>query len=405
MRSEYAGELAARRTGAGGGVSASSAHPDGFFGALPGDGWSPLWTGLARVGGKLPAPRQPDRDPWALLRGRGDASWRGRADGRLVGETGERSRAVRPWFDAAVPPQGYRWWYVDALSNDGAFGLTIIGFIGSVFSPYYKKSGRSIPLDHSCLNIALYGKGARWVMTERGAGSTSQQADCLQIGTSAMRWETNGSGDRLIIDIEERDIRLGIPWRRRVKGQIILHPEMLNQRSFRLDPAGHHHWQALAPRARIEVRMQQPGIAWNGSAYLDSNHGSEPIEDGFQSWHWSRAHMGREVAVIYEGQRRDGSFFASALRFGPDGVPQEEELPLVAPLPRTWWAMERQTRADRGHASVVKTWEDSPFYARSTVASRLWGQPVVAVQESISLDRLVNPVVQFMLPYKMPREV
>jgi carotenoid 1,2-hydratase len=299
-----------------------------------------------------------------------------------------------------VPPQGYRWWYVDALSDDGAHGLTIIGFIGSVFSPYYKKSGRGEPLDHGCLNIALYGKGARWVMTERGACDTRQERDCLQIGPSAMRWDK----DRLIIDIEERDIRLGIPWRRRVKGRIVLHPEIVNQRSFRLDPEGRHHWQAIAPRAGIEVQMAAPAISWKGSAYLDSNHGDEPIEDGFHSWHWSRAHMGREVAVIYEGTRRNGSHFGSALRFDSSGTPHEEELPLVAPLPPTMWAMKRQTRADRGCASVVKTWEDSPFYARSTVALRLWAEPVVAVQESISLNRLIHPVVQFMLPYKMPRE-
>jgi carotenoid 1,2-hydratase len=227
-----------------------------------------------------------------------------------------------------------------------------------------------------------------------------QERDALSIGPSSIRWEH----DRLIIDIDERDIRLGIPWRRRVKGRIVVHPEMLGGRSFKLDSSGRHHWQAIAPRARIEVNMDAPDISWNGSAYLDNNWGSEPIEDGFQSWHWSRAHLGNEVVVIYEGKRRDGSHFGSALRFDASGTPHEEELPLVAPLPRTWWAMERQTRADRGHASVIKTWEDSPFYARSTVASRLWGQSVVAVQESISLDRLVNPVVQLMLPYKMPRE-
>jgi carotenoid 1,2-hydratase len=260
-------------------------------------------------------------------------------------------------------------------------------------------------MDHSCLNIALYGRrGARWVMTERGGANTHQSRDTLQIGPSSMRWESNGLGDRLVIDIEERDIRLGIPWRRRVKGQIILHPEVLNAHSFRLDPAGRHHWHAIAPRARIEVKMSAPDIQWTGSGYLDGNDGREPIEDGFKSWHWSRAHVGKQSAVIYEGQRRDGSFFGSAIRFDKTGAPHEEPLPLVAPLPRTWWAMARQTRADRGHATVVKTWEDSPFYARSTVTARLWGQPVTAVQESISLDRLVNPVVQWMLPYKMPRE-
>jgi carotenoid 1,2-hydratase len=401
MHAHHAGTAERLRAKAGGTLAAPAGDADGLRQPLPGDGWSPLWTGLARVGGLLPPARQPDSDPWALLRGRGDASWRGRADGRLIGSAGERSTARRLGFDAVVPPQGYRWWYLDALSDDGAYGLTIIGFIGSVFSPYYKRSGRGMPLDHSCLNIALYGRrGARWVMTERGAGDTRQGPDALTIGPSAMRWER----DRLVIDIEERDIRLGIPWRRQVKGQVILHPEMFNQRSFALDPAGRHHWQALAPRAQIEVKMDAPNISWTGSGYLDSNHGSESLEAGFTSWHWSRAHAGKDVAVIYEGVRRDGSQFGSALRFDASGTPHEEELPLVAPLPRTWWGMARQTRADRGWASVIKTWEDSPFYARSTVGSRLWGQSVVAVQESISLGRLINPVVQWMLPYKMPRE-
>lgn len=237
-------------------------------------------------------------------------------------------------------------------------------------------------------------------MTERGKADVQQQRDALTIGPSAMRWDK----DRLIIDIEERDVRLGIPWRRRVKGKIVLHPDMLNHRAFKLDVESSHHWQAIAPRAKIEVRMIQPAISWTGSGYLDSNHGSEPIEDGFQSWHWSRAHCGQNVSVTYEGQRRDGSHFASALRFDSSGAPEEMELPLVAPLPPTWWGMKRQTRADRGHASVIKTWEDSPFYARSALSMRLFGKSTIAVQESISLNRLINPIVQNMLPYKMPRE-
>lgn len=401
MHVEHAEASERLRSRAGQSRAAQAGHAERILDTLSGDGGSALWTGLARMGGVLPPARMPDTDPWALLRGRSDPSGRGRSDGRLIGETRERSRAVRPYFDTVVPPQGYRWWYVDALSDDESFGLTIIGFIGSVFSPYYKLSGRNIPLDHSCLNIALYGKrGARWVMTERGAASCRQSQDLLQIGPSAMRWDK----DRLIIDIEERDIRLGNPWRRRVKGQIILRPDMLNERSFKLDAEGKHNWQAIAPRARIEVKMDQPEVTWQGSGYLDSNHGNEPIEDGFQSWHWSRAHVGRDVTVTYEGKRRDGSFFASALRFDRSGKPVEKELPLVAPLPPTLWGMKRQTRADRGHATVIKTWEDSPFYARSALAMRMDGQSVTAVQESISLNRLINPVIQFMLPYKMPRE-
>ncbi|MFD2783397.1 hypothetical protein ACFS32_22860 [Novosphingobium pokkalii] len=44
-----------------------------------------------------------------------------------------------------------------------------------------------------------------------------------------------------------------------------------------------------------------------------------------------------------------------------------------------------------------------PFYARSTLRSTLYGEPVVSVQESLDLTRFASPVVQFMLPYRIPR--
>ena len=275
----------------------------------------------------------------------------------------------------------------------------MIAFLGSVFSPYYKRSGRGSPLDHSVLNVALYGPGARWTMTERPQQAVHAEASQLAIGPSSVRWV----GDCLVIDIEERDKRVGVPWQRRVTGQIKLWPEMLNSEAFALDPAGKHLWHCLAPRARIEVEMREPALSWRGSAYLDSNRGCESLEEGFRIWHWSRAHLGRDVAVFYEGRRRDGSRFASALRFDAAGVPHEAELPPVAPLPDTLWQMERRTRADRGIAGVLRTWEDAPFYTRATLHGRLYGEEVVAMQETLCLDRFCSPIVQFMLPYRMPR--
>lgn len=269
-----------------------------------------------------------------------------------------------------------------------------------MFSPYYKASGRGDPLDHCALNVALYGPGARWTMTERGRGAVRRDADSLAIGPSCVHW----TGQALELAIEERDKRLGVPWQRRVAGRVRVIPEAMNGRAFTLDPAGKHRWHCLAPRARIEVRMERPELSWQGHAYFDSNFGSESLEEGFRVWHWSRAQARRGAVVCYEGIRRDGSAFASALRFGADGTPQEvETLPPVAPLPGTLWQMERKTRADRGLASVLRTWEDAPFYVRSTLACRLFGEPVMAVQESLDLDRFANPVVQFMLPYRIPR--
>lgn len=232
-------------------------------------------------------------------------------------------------------------------------------------------------------------------MTERPRASVSATPDTLAIGPSSMRW----TGDGLELEFDER----GTPIPYRVAGRVRVIPEILNAAPFALDPERRHLWRPIAPRARIEVALKHPGISWSGSAYLDHNRGSESLEEGFRDWQWSRAHRGRDVAVLYEGKRRDGSQFASALCFGPDGTPHEAELPQVAPLSPTMWAMERRTRADRGFARVNRTWEDSPFYARSTLATELWGERCEAVHESLSLTRFASPIVQWMLPYRMPR--
>ena len=62
------------------------------------------------------------------------AEWR-RTEGGLL-ERDDTALAAGPRFDRRVGHDGYVWWYVDAFSEDRAYGLTLIAFIGSVFSPY-----------------------------------------------------------------------------------------------------------------------------------------------------------------------------------------------------------------------------------------------------------------------------
>ena len=52
---------------------------------------------------------------------------------------------------------------------------------------------------------------------------------------------------------------------------------------------------------------------------------------------------------------------------------------------------------------VLKTLEDAPFYARSVISARLLDEPVTLMHESLSLDRFRKPIVQAMLPFRMPR--
>jgi len=234
-------------------------------------------------------------------------------------------------------------------------------------------------------------------MTEHGRQNVARASDLFAVGPSAMRWD----GQCLTIDLAERCAVLPF----RVKGRIRIWPELMADQGFALDPAGRHHWRAIAPRARVEVVLDDPAVSWRGHGYWDSNEGSESLEAGFADWQWSRAHLGPDVAVLYEGVRRDGSRFSSALRFDRNGAVQEMELPSAARLLPSKWLIGRATRSDTGTARVRTTWLDAPFYARSLIETQLFGQRVTAVHESLSLDRFKSPVVQWMLPYRMPRIV
>ncbi len=234
-------------------------------------------------------------------------------------------------------------------------------------------------------------------MTERGRDALHRDRTTLSIGPSHIRWDDQA----MIIEVDE--VAALLPFR--VRGRIRLEPQVLGQRRFRLDPSGRHVWEPLAPRARVEVDLAQPGLKWRGQGYLDANHGSEPLEAGFADWQWSRAHLaGGDTAVIYEGQLRSGDKFGMALRIGNDGNAEVVEMPEPVQLPRTGWWVNRLTRADAGHGARLRaTWEDTPFYSRTALATRLFGEDVMAVHESLSLDRFRSPIVQWMLPFRMPR--
>jgi phytoene dehydrogenase-like protein len=209
-----------------------------------------------------------------------------------------------------VPDGGYRWWYLDALSDDGSQALTIIAFIGSVFSPWYASARRrgTAPAEDFCsVNAAFYTpRGKRWAMTERGASALSRSVDHLQIGPSALHWQ-NGC---LTIDLDE----LTVPLPGRLRGKVTLQAETGVGSARALHPNGRHFWQPLAPLARIDVHMTQPNLRWQGEAYMDSNWGSEPLEAAFSRWHWSRAKMADgSCAVLYNTVNLDGSNTALAL--------------------------------------------------------------------------------------------
>ncbi|MDX2258573.1 MAG: carotenoid 1,2-hydratase [Hyphomicrobiaceae bacterium] len=253
-------------------------------------------------------------------------------------------------------------------------------------------------MNHAALNVALYSsRGGYWTMTERGRRHVSRDRATLAIGPSALRW----TGTHLEISIDEWTA----PFPRRVKGTIRIHPKVVTRKHFLLDGDGRHAWWPIAPRARVEVDLTSPGLSWSGPGYLDMNAGDEPLERGFTRWDWSRADVGDGAAVLYDVMRRDGSPLTLGLHFDHTGGVSEFAPPGRVRLPSTpIWRIPRHTRAEGGHATVVRTLEDSPFYARSVVATRLIGTDTAAMHESLDLGRFAQAWVKALLPFRMPRK-
>lgn len=278
--------------------------------------------------------------------------------------------------------------------------MTIIAFVGSVFSPYYAWARRSRsdtdPENHCSLNVALYSRQAnRWAMTERGASHCDRSAHTFHIGPSQLHWD----GQALRIDIDE----VCVPFPRRIKGSVRIYPEQLFNFGVHLEPGCKHTWGPIAPCARVDVQLQHPSQSWQGHAYLDSNEGDEPIDRPFKEWDWSRSRMANgDTAVMYDLLLRSGENPVLAYRFDRQGEVSLFEPPEPVAMSRTKWWLARRMRTQEA-VRVKQQLEDTPFYQRAVLESSLLGETVESFHETLHTDRLISPVVQAMLPWRMPR--
>ena len=305
---------------------------------------------------------------------------------------------AEPRFDVPVPANGYRWWYVDGLSPDGREGVVVIAMIGNVFSPYFyaaRATGPADPHEFCAINVGLYrSTGKRWALTERGAGALERGRDFLRVGPSRLAWRDGA----LEIVIEERPA----PLRRPLSGRMLLRPAALNARGFHLDGGQRHRWRPIAPAGGVEVDFARPSWRWEGAAYFDTNAGCRALEDDFASWHWCRSHGRQGTAITYAVKDLAGHERALALAFAEDGSLEERPLPPEVQLPPTGWRIRRPARFD--HAPMVlRTYEDTPFYARSLLADDYGDRRTLIMHESLSLTRFRSAWVRRLLPFRMGR--
>lgn len=303
-----------------------------------------------------------------------------------------------PPFTDPVPTDGYRWWYFDGISSCGDYGIVVIAFIGSVFSPYYyfaRQRGRGDPYAYCAINVALYApRNGAWAMTERGRSSLEVGEDFMRVGRSSV----HASGDAIDIRIDER----AAPLPRRVRGHVRITADASSTRRFALDAAGHHDWQPVAPLADIEVSFDAPALSWRGHAYVDTNGGRRPLERDFRRWDWCRYRRGDTAHIRYAAEEVGGTHRALSLACSDDGTIEAVALPDTVALPRSGWRIDRGVPAS-GPARVIRTLEDAPFYARSLLEIETDGERSLAMHESLSLERFDRTWVRMLLPFRMPR--
>ncbi|NBB46817.1 carotenoid 1,2-hydratase [Rhizobium sp. CRIBSB] len=281
----------------------------------------------------------------------------------------------------------------------------MIAFVGSVFSPYYHFAGRRDPERHVAFNVALYGPPSNaWAMTERGRRDLRREPARLAIAASEFR----ARGEGFEIDFDE----VFLPWPghrllpKRMSGSIVVEPRFVNSVSFDLDGAGCHHWLPVAPSSRIKLRSADlPDGGWSGEGYHDMNWGSRPLEADFRGWDWGQGHgSDGQSIILYDSVLADGARRGFGLRFDPDGRMGTFAPPPRQRLARGFWGVEGGVACDMGTVPrVIRKLEDSPFYRRSLVTTRLAGDDIAMMHESLDCHRLSMPLVRLMLPFRMPR--
>lgn len=300
-------------------------------------------------------------------------------------------------LDIAVPSGGYAWWYFDAESDCGRYGMCIIAFVGSVFSPYYYKAQRKNGAqadDHIALNVVLYGKKKAWVFTEAEGFGQSRERYTLQLRKNALRRVDDG----YVIDIDERQVPGYAPLRGRVHVRFAASGGLPRA----LDEAGEHHWWPVAPISRVQVALSTPNLNWSGKAYHDVNWGSGPLPRAFRTWTWLRALHPEGTLVYYAPEGAEGH--AARPPFGTlychDGSRRDVEVPALQPLKKGRWGL---LPVCPGTAEVIEVREDTPFYTRALMRLRCEGLALSAMHEYLDVAAWQKNWVQYLLKFRMRR--
>ena len=107
---------------------------------------------------------------------------------------------------------------------------------------------------------------------------------------------------------------------------------------------------------------------------------------------------------FYDALRRSGDKLALGVEIDRDGQLREIAPPPLTPMPRTIWALKRESRADIGTRPQQKlSLLEAPFYSRAVVETQIDGEKSLGMHEALDLKRFRFPLLKPMLAVRVPR--
>lgn len=291
-----------------------------------------------------------------------------------------------PWLTPpADAPGSYCWYYAD-FSGPGVTAVAIL-LLGGPFSP-----GRR----PCAVNFAVYPTEPTsrfrptWVLSEYDRASWS--ASALTIGTSSLESLPDG---RLRVSMRERTA----PWgRERVEATLELIPEVPPGPLVTLVDGLPHEWQPIAARAHATLSLGGDSpITVEGTGYLDSNRGEEPLGLRLHRWRWTRVHSEAATSIAFTF----GDAPSLEVIAGPSGV--EHRHTAIEPWANagdglTGWALRipRALGTNGLGLTAPRLLESSPFYARLLAE----GPGVYALSEVADFARFRSPAFRWMTHFR-----
>ena len=256
----------------------------------------------------------------------------------------------------------YEWWYVDALSPDGEWGVVVILFRGMPMSPTYlqeidNQTGR--PADHCGYAVSVYHRTSRvgFAFREVDASTFSAPGQVFEVDTA----------------------HPAVPQSIHVRVEVDSSPLQDTGTA-----SGDHGWVLVAPRVRssVSLSLAENGVtmvkaAWEGLAYRDHNYGTRPLQADFGDWFWGRVHTDDRTLVYLAAPDAARPFLlcgevvddgSSVAPWSDVQIRVEQVRPsimgLMAGRRITLTGTDPRGRTARLHCHNRHVVEDGPFYQR-----------------------------------------